>query len=193
MAKKRGRRSDDTGRSVGEPKHVRLYRWMMQSEAWRHLSLRARCLLIELYDLYNGANNGELFMSVRDAARRLAVSKNTAVRLFHELGDKGFIRARQRGSFAWKARHATSWILTEFGYAGQTPTKEFMRWRDERQFQNAVLAGGTNGTQSRHRASSQKPENGTHGPSHGYQQDRLSPSHGPRQRDTDSLPGGGCL
>jgi hypothetical protein len=52
-------------------RHVRLYRWELESAAYRSLSVRARCLLIELKALYNGANNGELFLSVRDAAARL--------------------------------------------------------------------------------------------------------------------------
>ena len=74
-----------TGRSTGDGKHVRLQSWMLRSEAWRHASLGAKCLLIELYDLYNGLNNGDLFMSVREAAARLRIGKNTANHLFMEL------------------------------------------------------------------------------------------------------------
>ena len=60
----------------GQEKHVRLHRWLLQSPAYRSLGLAARCLLVELYDLFNGENNGRIFLSIRDAARRLGVSKN---------------------------------------------------------------------------------------------------------------------
>ena len=45
--KRRRKRHDSTGRTIGESKHVRLYRWMMRTDAWQALSLGARCLLIE--------------------------------------------------------------------------------------------------------------------------------------------------
>jgi len=114
------------GRSAGEPRHVRHYLWMLDSPAYRSLSCPARCLLVELYALHNGVNNGELYLSVREAARRLGVGNTTAWRAFGELEAKGFIRARQRGSFDWKAGLATCWILTEFGFAGALPSKDFM-------------------------------------------------------------------
>jgi len=124
--------------------HVRLHRWLLQSQAWKSLSLAARCLLIELYDEHNGDNNGYFFMGVRTAAERLGVGKNLANRSFQELEDRGFIRARQRGSFNLKVRHATQWILTEYGFAGQPATKDFMRW-PQSGMQKPVPNGGTNG------------------------------------------------
>jgi hypothetical protein len=114
-------------------KHVRLYRWELQSAAYRSLSLRARCLLVELKALYNGSNNGELFLSVRDAAARLKTGLHQATAAFRELVDRGFIKPRQRGSFHWKQRHATSWLLTEYDddMTGHEATKEFMKWQPD--------------------------------------------------------------
>lgn len=130
---KRGQRVDPTGRSKGDGPHVRFYRWELTSPAFRSLCTHARALLLELKALYNGINNGELFLSVREAARRLSVGKNLAERCFRQLQDRGFIRPNRTGSFNWKggARRgeATTWILTEFGFAGALPTKDFMRWR----------------------------------------------------------------
>ena len=83
----------------------------------------------QLYRFYRPGKNGEVFMSVRMAADRLGVSPQTALRAFHMLVDRGFIQPRQRGSFEWKQRHATNWVLTEFEHGGQLPTKDFMRWR----------------------------------------------------------------
>jgi hypothetical protein len=73
---------------------VRLYRWELESAAYRSLSLRARCLLVELKALYNGSNNGELFLSVRDAVARLNTGTHQATAAFRELEDRGFIKPR---------------------------------------------------------------------------------------------------
>ncbi len=145
---KRRRKADATGRSGGDSKHVRLHRWLLKSAAWRSLSLAARCLLIELYDLFNGENNGEIFLSVRQAALRIDTGKDRAHAAFRELADRGFIRPHQRGSFNYKARHATQWVLTEFSFAGQLPTKDFMRWTAP-EIQKPVPVVGTNGPRSK--------------------------------------------
>lgn len=94
--------------------------------------MTARCLEMELKALHNGSNNGNFFLSVREAAKRLGIAPNTAARAFNELEEKGFIKPKQKGAFAWKVRHATSWILTEFEYNGQLATKDFMRWQPKK-------------------------------------------------------------
>lgn len=126
-ARKR-RRTDPTGRSLGDGKHVRLYRWVLKSAAWRSLSPVARSILIELYDLYDGQNNGNVFLSVRRAALALNIGKNAAAVGLKQLQERGFIKARQKGAFSLKARHATTWVLTEFEFADQLATKDFTRW-----------------------------------------------------------------
>jgi hypothetical protein len=143
--KRRGRRVDATGRSIGDSQHVRLYRYELESTAYRSLSLGARALLVELKALFNGSNNGSLFMSVREAAKRLNSSKTYAADRLQELHDKGFIRPKQNGAFSVKCLvgegRATSWILTEYPFANALPTKDFMRWRPD-EIQNAVRPGG---------------------------------------------------
>jgi len=141
MGKKHRRNSGDWF-----ARHVRLHFWMMKSPAWRDLTPTARALLVELYALYNGSNNGDLFLSVRDAARRLAVADNTAWRSLQELERHGFIRAAKRGAFHLKVRHATCWILTEFEHAGKLATKDFMRWSQAAEIQKPVAKIETNGS-----------------------------------------------
>ena len=136
---------DQKGRSTGDAKHVRFYWWLLESEAYRALSPSARALLIELYALYNSQNNGEMFLGVRDAAKLTNVSKATAARAFSELEVRGFIRAKQRGSFDYKKRHATTWILTEYEYAGRAPTKDFKRWQSGMNLKPGIT-GETDGT-----------------------------------------------
>lgn len=128
MKRRRFTKADATGRGGGE-RFVKLHAWLLASPAYRSLGLAAKALLPHLYLLYRGDNNGELFMSVRTAAEAIGSSKTSAARALHELTDRGFIRPRQSGGFNWKARHATSWVLTEFGFAGQLASKDFMQWR----------------------------------------------------------------
>ena len=141
MKKRYGRRTRPDGRSEGSAQHVRLYRWMMQTQAWQRLPGLARALLVELLALHNGHNNGELFLSVREAAQRLNCDKNAAHAAFGILEEHGFIRPHVKGAFTRKTRHATSWVLTEFEHGGQPPTKDFTRWQLPPEIQNAVLPG----------------------------------------------------
>ncbi len=67
---------DATGRSKGDGAHVRLYRWLLNSPAYRSLWPASRALLVEVMALYNGHNNGELFLSHREAARRVSDLRN---------------------------------------------------------------------------------------------------------------------
>ena len=120
MGKNRsGSKPDKTGRSTGDSQHVRLHEWLLQSPAYRSLNCYARALLVELYRHYRPGKNGDVFLSVREAAQALNASHQTAMRAFHAVADRGFIRARRRGDFNWKARHATTWVLTEFEFGGQ--------------------------------------------------------------------------
>ncbi len=110
-------------------KHVRFYRWLLDSPAYRSLSPTARCLLVELYSFYSGSNNGWVFLSVRDAAQRLGVGSSTAARAYVDLEDRGFIRPRVKGGFNVNDRRATEWVLTEFALGDNLATKDFMSWR----------------------------------------------------------------
>jgi hypothetical protein len=107
---------------------VMLYHWLLNSPAWQSLGLAARCLLIEVWKRHNGLNNGEISFSIREAAGSLKIAPNTANKAFHELEDKGFLKARQRGAFSLKSRHATTWQITAEPCGGQEASKEFMRW-----------------------------------------------------------------
>lgn len=130
--RRRGRRHNATGRSTTGPRFVKLEHWMLKTPAWQALPPASRALYLELAQRYNGYNNGEISMSVREAARLLHIAKDTATKSFHELEEKGFIRRNVCGSFNWKMRHATTWILTEHSFADRLPTKEFARWPSEK-------------------------------------------------------------
>jgi len=128
---RRGRRHNAKGHSTTGPRFVKLEHWMLKTPAWQSLPSAPRALYVELAQRYNGYNNGEISMSVREAARLLHIANDTATKAFRELEAKGFIRRNVCGSFNWKIRHATTWILTEHAFAEQLPTKEFASWRPE--------------------------------------------------------------
>ena len=128
-AKRRFDKIDRTGRSAPAAKHVGLYRHLLLSKAWRRLSCNGRSLYVELAYRFNGENNGRVPMSVREAGAALNIAPNTSLKAFGELKATGFIKVGKVGSFSLKQRHATEWILTEYGLKGERPTKEYQRWQ----------------------------------------------------------------
>ena len=102
---------------------------MYTSEAFRSLDPFEVRLLLELYCLFHGKNNGYLYLSVREAAKRCNMGKDKAAASFKILQDRGFIRSRADEPVNFVLREARCWILTEHEFAGRSPTKEFMSWR----------------------------------------------------------------
>ena len=125
----RGRRVMKNGRSEPDKKYIQWFRWMYTSEAFRSLDPFEVRLLLELYCLFHGKNNGYLYLSVRQAAKRCNMGKDKAAASFKILQDRGFIRSRADEPVNFVLREARCWILTEHEFAGRSPTKEFMSWR----------------------------------------------------------------
>ena len=118
-----------TGRSKSEP-FLKLTWFMLESPAWRSLTPAERAAYIELAKLYNGRNNGWLALSIRDAADRCRINKDTAAKSLAALQTAGFIECVTPGGFTRKVRHATEWRLTgeRCDKTGTLPSKAFMRW-----------------------------------------------------------------
>lgn len=122
-------RADATGRSKHSP-HVRMNHSIFDCAAYRALSPVARCLLWELIRLYNGRNNGLIYLSVRDAERLIGVANDaTVTSAFADLVEHGFIVRTGQGSFHWKGGKASTWRLTFLEAGGSAPTREFDRWK----------------------------------------------------------------
>ena len=127
------RRHLPTGRSKDEGGHVRLYEWVLQTEAWRSLGCVERALYVEVSRRHRSGtreNNGRIGFSVREAAAALNIGRSTAARAFQELQAKGFLRIGKLSGFNVKGRVSTEWRLTEFPNAltGELATKEFAIW-----------------------------------------------------------------
>lgn len=102
---------------------------MLRCEAYRSMKALPRAVYTELRRRYNGRNNGEILLSVREIVDELHCSKDSASAALGELEEKGFIKCAQRGSFHYKIRHASTWILTEEGLNNELATKDFVHWR----------------------------------------------------------------
>ena len=99
----------------------------IESQAFRYLSGGALKLLIMVRMRFYGFNNGGISFSVREGRDLLGYSMNTVARYFDELVDKGFLRIKEKGSFTYKKRHATTWIITCEEYNNQK-SRDFKHW-----------------------------------------------------------------
>lgn len=122
-------RVNATGRNIVSERFVQLPHKLLHSSAYRALSPNARSLLVELISIFNGSNNGSIYLSVRDGAARLGVvDTNAASRAFDELQHMGFIALCKEASFHIKAAEssrARTWRLTWLSTPGRAPTNEY--------------------------------------------------------------------
>ncbi|HDS1137602.1 TPA: hypothetical protein QDZ75_001638 [Stenotrophomonas maltophilia] len=152
------RRARATGRSssvyVPISPHVRLYAWELECQAYRTLNPDARALLIELRALYRPSTGNEVFLSVREARRRLGnVGQAKVQAAFTALEERGWIEEAKAGSFDQKTGtgRARSFLLTNVGPDGGDvdAKKTYMRWRpyDDACQKTTVLKASTPRTQ----------------------------------------------
>jgi len=138
MARRRNRNKvNATGRN-NTSRFARLDHSILNSNAYRALSPNDRSLLVELVMLYNGENNGSLYLSVRDAAHRMGVADcSAASRSFDNLQALGFIELAQDAHFSVKAAEksrARCWRLTwQAGPNRKAPSSEFLNREPEAQ------------------------------------------------------------
>lgn len=100
---------------------------IFESDAFRSLDCTARCLLFELRRHYIPGYCEDVFLSVRDAALRLRVNKDTAVRAFQTLADRGFIVLTSHP--LWQQRISRKWRLTWEPYCGREPTDDWRNYK----------------------------------------------------------------
>ena len=88
-------------------KYTKLILVYMQYPAWRALSPKAQALYPWLKMEWKGHkanNNGKISLSVRQAAKCMGVSNDTAAKAFHELQSKGFIVMTEPASLGVKGQ-----------------------------------------------------------------------------------------
>lgn len=100
---KRSNKPNQTGRNDKPSRFVMLDHRLMESSAYAMLDPVARCLLVELISLYDGKNNGSIYLSTKDATARLGRSDERAViAAFELLQAVGLIEQTKGAHFAIK-------------------------------------------------------------------------------------------
>ncbi len=111
--------------------YVKISYRMLRSPAWRSLGGPAVKVYFELRTRYMGSNNGQLTLSLDEAARLLKIGKATVGRALIELQVKGFIVMTKRGR--WYGRQATEYAVTDKPLNGIPATNSWKHWRPEKQ------------------------------------------------------------
>lgn len=131
-------KANKTGRSTSEGQFAKLTRYMMSCEAWRALPTSAQALYPWLLLEAKGdpLKNGQVSLSVRDAARLMGVTPDTAAKAFHQLMAKGFLIQRAGGCLGVAGTgQAAEYELTELGTSqDRVPKRLFMQWREGQDF-----------------------------------------------------------
>lgn len=123
--------SNQKGRTKSGERYVRLTNFMTGTLAWLSLTPAQRAVYCELARVYNGSNNGWLGLSVRTAAARCNINKDTAAKAFRVLEERGFIERVTQGGFSRKTPHSAEWRLTEWpcDKSHAALTKAYQNWR----------------------------------------------------------------
>ncbi|MEO0544415.1 MAG: helix-turn-helix domain-containing protein [Pseudomonadota bacterium] len=129
-------RHNAKGRSKVDGQYIPLPYSMVRHAAWRSLSGGAVKVWLEIRSRYtvrgDGCdNNGELTLSLNEAARLLGMSKTTVQRAIAELKAKGFLEEITEGH--WYGRKATEWRVTDCRYKGHPPSREWQKPTGEKQ------------------------------------------------------------
>jgi len=102
---------------------------MMKSQAWQSLKPNEVAVYIRLAFRFNGANNGEIALSVRDAAKEAKINKDTASKALLSLQTKGLIKLVTPGGYSTNGGKATTYALTCFPIKkGKPASREYQNW-----------------------------------------------------------------
>ncbi len=107
---------------------------VINSPAYRDLSLWARAVLIELVARMNGYNNGHIALSVAEICKALNnSSRSRAARAIADLMEHGFIDVTHEAM--WKERKAREYRLTfvSTAYAPFGATNDYKNWEPRKQ------------------------------------------------------------
>ncbi len=162
-----------------------------QERAWKALNASARIVYVEIKSLYNGYNNGKVMASERELARRTGLGKNTVSRALDDLQEAGFIVQMKRGVLGIDGHGVgTLWRLTELGYLGERPTKDFKKWQPKNKTPPPKWTQGAPKMDPVNAASAPKMDPGCpqNGPSKAPKTAHPCPQNGPNLIDVPCTP-----
>ena len=109
---------------------VQLHEWVQRSEAWATMKPGPRALYIELLRRYNGGNNGQIYLSHRNAAIALNVGRGAVAGYFRELEERGFLRKTCGHHLGPDGMgRAATYELTEHFCDNKKASMDFKRWK----------------------------------------------------------------
>lgn len=137
-------KTDSKGNNNKNGRFFALQHHMMNSDAWQSLTPQEVAVFLRVAYRHNGANNGKIALSVRDAAKEANVSRNTASKALNSLCLKGLLNLTRPGGFSTNGGKATTYALTCLPVKkGKPASREYQNWKGD----------GKNKTQSHIRAS----------------------------------------
>ena len=102
---------------------------MMNSKAWQSLTPQEVAVFLRVAYRFHGANNGELALSARDAAKEANVSKTTACKALQSLCEKGLLKLVVKGGYSTNGGKATTYALTCLPIKkGKPASREYQNW-----------------------------------------------------------------
>jgi hypothetical protein len=109
---------------------------MMKSPAWRTMSTSARIYYLQLKSGWFEKpknNNGEIFLSLRDAEEAIGLTRPTIAKCHDELIHYGFIVETNPGCLGVDGKgRAPHLRLTELDTTDKPATKDYLRWNGKR-------------------------------------------------------------
>jgi len=125
----------------GAEHFTKMLRNTMETEAWRALGSVAQALYVWIKLEWRGPqanNNGKIRLSVRQAAEKLGVTRNTAARAFHDLQAKGFLVVCEAAQLGLAAEaKSPAFEITELPLPHATKPdgqKLYLQWRPGKDF-----------------------------------------------------------
>jgi hypothetical protein len=157
---RKGRKTHESWEAAPSEPFISILRSTTKEPAWKAMTFGARALFVLLRSFYNGHNNGRIYLAVRKAAAELGASKTSVTTWFRELEEHGFIRPVQRGFLGVEGQaQASYWRLTEVGYMGEQPTREYRKWQPKNKIPYQKM------DEADQKLGQGVPENGTPSPS----------------------------
>jgi len=133
--------SSKNSKFLGEPlgKFAILPLSVLDTDAWRSLSSAAQALFPWLVMEFKGAkynNNGKICLSVRQAAERMGVARDTAARAFHDLQAKGFLAVKKGASLGISGHgKCPEYEITSIASVHTGASKLYLSWSEDAEFE----------------------------------------------------------
>jgi DNA-binding transcriptional MocR family regulator len=118
------------GPNKTKARYIKLESEWFESPAYRDLQSNSKCLLNEFINIFRPNRNGDLVLSVRDAAKLLNISVNTCSKAYHDLVEHGFLVLVDHED--WLNGKARTFEITVRGMGLKQPQNLWQRWQPDR-------------------------------------------------------------